>query len=60
VLNPATSLATLDYVLEDLDSGNADECESRIWWPIFIESTLSKTDTLKRELMLLALRLVLK
>ncbi len=50
VLNPATSLATLDYVLEDLDLVMLMSVNPGFGGQSFIESTLSKTDTLKKRI----------
>lgn len=47
VLNPATSLSSLDYVLEDLDLVMLMSVNPGFGGQSFIESTLSKTDSLK-------------
>ncbi len=50
VLNPATSLSTLDYVLEDLDLVMLMSVNPGFGGQSFIESTLSKTDSLKKRI----------
>ncbi len=50
VLNPATSLSTLDYVLEGLDLVMLMSVNPGFGGQSFIESTLSKTDTLKKRI----------
>ncbi len=50
VLNPATSLSTLDYVLEDLDLVMLMSVNPGFGGQSFIESTLAKTDSLKKRI----------
>lgn len=50
VLNPATSLSTLDYVLEDLDLVMLMSVNPGFGGQSFIESTLRKTDSLKKRI----------
>ncbi len=50
VLNPATSLASLDYILEDLDLVMLMSVNPGFGGQSFIESTLTKTDTLKKRI----------
>ncbi len=50
VLNPATPLSTLDYVLEDLDLVMLMSVNPGFGGQSFIESTLKKTDTLKTKI----------
>jgi ribulose-phosphate 3-epimerase len=50
VLNPATPLSTLDYILEDLDLVMLMSVNPGFGGQSFIESTLSKTDTLKKRI----------
>lgn len=50
VLNPATSLSTLNYVLEELDLVMLMGVNPGFGGQSFIESTLSKTDSLKRRI----------
>lgn len=50
VLNPATSLSTLDYVLEDLDLVMLMSVNPGFGGQSFIESTLRKTDKLKKRI----------
>ncbi len=56
VLNPATSLSTLDYVLEDLDLVMLMSVNPGFGGQSFIESTLDKTDTLKNRIDSLGLK----
>lgn len=56
VLNPATSLATLDYILEELDLVMLMSVNPGFGGQSFIESTLRKTDTLKKRIDALGLR----
>jgi len=55
VLNPATTLATLDYILEDLDLVMLMSVNPGFGGQSFIESTLRKTDTLKKRIDVLGL-----
>jgi ribulose-phosphate 3-epimerase len=50
VLNPATSLSTLDYVLEELDLVMLMSVNPGFGGQSFIESTLRKTDKLKKRI----------
>ena len=50
VLNPATSLASLDYILEDLDLVMLMSVNPGFGGQSFIESTLTKTDSLKKRI----------
>lgn len=50
VLNPATPLSTLEYVLEDLDLVMLMSVNPGFGGQSFIESTLSKTDSLKKRI----------
>lgn len=50
VLNPATSLSSLDYVLEDLDLVMLMSVNPGFGGQSFIESTLTKTDSLKKRI----------
>ena len=50
VLNPATPLSTLDYILEELDLVMLMSVNPGFGGQSFIESTLSKTDTLKKRI----------
>jgi len=50
VLNPATSLSTLDYVLGDLDLVMLMSVNPGFGGQSFIESTLAKTDSLKKRI----------
>ncbi len=50
VLNPATSLASLDYILEDLDLVMLMSVNPGFGGQSFIESTLTKTDCLKKRI----------
>lgn len=50
VLNPATSLSSLDYVLEDLDLVMLMSVNPGFGGQSFIESTLRKTDSLKKRI----------
>jgi len=50
VLNPATSLASLDYILEDLDLVMLMSVNPGFGGQSFIESTLAKTDALKNRI----------
>lgn len=50
VLNPATSLSTLDYVLEELDLVMLMSVNPGFGGQSFIESTLRKTDSLKKRI----------
>ncbi len=56
VLNPATSLSSLDYVLEELDLVMLMSVNPGFGGQSFIESTLRKTDTLKKRIDELGLR----
>lgn len=55
VLNPATPLSTLEYVLEDLDLVMLMSVNPGFGGQSFIESTLSKTDTLRKRIEALGL-----
>jgi len=55
VLNPATTLSTLDYILEDLDLVMLMSVNPGFGGQSFIESTLRKTDTLKKRIDVLGL-----
>ncbi|HIQ37821.1 MAG TPA: ribulose-phosphate 3-epimerase [Desulfocapsa sulfexigens] len=50
VLNPATPLSSLDYILEDLDLVMLMSVNPGFGGQSFIESTLSKTDSLKKRI----------
>ncbi len=50
VLNPATSLTSLDYVLEELDLVMLMSVNPGFGGQSFIESTLAKTDSLKKRI----------
>ena len=50
VLNPATSLSSLDYILEDLDLVMLMSVNPGFGGQSFIESTLTKTDLLKKRI----------
>jgi ribulose-phosphate 3-epimerase len=50
VLNPATPLSSLDYILEDLDLVMLMSVNPGFGGQSFIESTLAKTDTLKKRI----------
>ena len=50
VLNPATSLSSLDYILEDLDLVMLMSVNPGFGGQSFIESTLAKTDALKKRI----------
>ncbi|MCF8056420.1 MAG: ribulose-phosphate 3-epimerase [Desulfocapsa sp.] len=50
VLNPATSLSSLDYILEDLDLVMLMSVNPGFGGQSFIESTLAKTDSLKKRI----------
>jgi ribulose-phosphate 3-epimerase len=50
VLNPATSLTSLDYVLEELDLVMLMSVNPGFGGQSFIESTLTKTDKLKKRI----------
>ena len=50
VLNPATSLSSLDYILEDLDLVMLMSVNPGFGGQSFIESTLVKTDSLKKRI----------
>lgn len=50
VLNPATPLSSLDYILEDLDLVMLMSVNPGFGGQSFIESTLKKTDTLKQRI----------
>lgn len=55
VLNPASSLSTLEYVLEDLDLVMLMSVNPGFGGQSFIESTLSKTDALRKRIEALGL-----
>ncbi len=50
VLNPATSLSSLDYILEDLDLVMLMSVNPGFGGQSFIESTLVKTDSLRKRI----------
>lgn len=50
VLNPATSLSSLDYILEDLDLVMLMSVNPGFGGQSFIQSTLAKTDSLKKRI----------
>ncbi len=50
VLNPATPLSSLDYILEDLDLVMLMSVNPGFGGQSFIESTLGKTDSLKKRI----------
>ncbi len=50
VLNPATPLSSLDYILEDLDLVMLMSVNPGFGGQSFIESTLAKTDNLKKRI----------
>ncbi len=50
VLNPATPLSSLDYILEDLDLVMLMSVNPGFGGQSFIESTLAKTDSLKKRI----------
>lgn len=56
VLNPATPLSSLDYVLEEVDLVMLMSVNPGFGGQSFIESTLRKTDTLKKRIDELGLR----
>ncbi len=57
VLNPATSLSCLDYILEDLDLVMLMSVNPGFGGQSFIESTLTKTDNLKKRIDTLGLEI---
>jgi ribulose-phosphate 3-epimerase len=57
VLNPATPLSSLEYVLEDLDLVMLMSVNPGFGGQSFIESTLGKTDTLRKRIEALGLEI---
>jgi len=56
VLNPATSLSSLDFILEELDLVMLMSVNPGFGGQSFIESTLAKTDSLKKRIDTLGLQ----